>query len=282
MGVTPVKIRLGRPTSVRLILRQGRLCRAQLSTFSPTGCAALRHEMALWKLTWESVSVTFYYFETHHEIVLCGMGLDVSGFKSAMSVKKISDSFFPTKHGKFRILGYEASARGQKTAYVVLVKGNLAKARAPLVRIHSQCLTGDVFASTRCDCGDQLKYAMRAIHKSGEGVIIYHPEEGRGIGLLNKLIAYELQDKGADTVEANKELGFGADERDYAACAQILKNLGISQVRLLSNNPEKMKALETAGLKVLERISIEMAPRRSTKNYLKTKKEKLGHLLTKV
>jgi 3,4-dihydroxy 2-butanone 4-phosphate synthase/GTP cyclohydrolase II len=123
---------------------------------------------------------------------------------------------------------------------------------------------------------------MRAIHKSGVGVIIYHPEEGRGIGLLNKLIAYELQDKGADTVEANRKLGFEADERDYEACASILKDLGILRVHLLSNNPQKVKALQANGLKVLKRISIEVAPRRSTRHYLKTKKDKLGHLLTRV
>jgi 3,4-dihydroxy 2-butanone 4-phosphate synthase / GTP cyclohydrolase II len=172
--------------------------------------------------------------------------------------------------------------QGKKSPYVVLVKGDVSKAGSPLVRIHSQCLTGDVFSSTRCDCGDQLKFAMRAIHKSGAGVIIYHPEEGRGIGLLNKLIAYELQDKGADTVEANRKLGFEADERNYEACAAILKDLGISSVHLLSNNPQKVNALRASGLQVRKRISIEVAPRRSTHHYLKTKKDKLGHLLTRV
>jgi 3,4-dihydroxy 2-butanone 4-phosphate synthase/GTP cyclohydrolase II len=199
-----------------------------------------------------------------------------------MSVKRVTSSVLPTKYGRFTILGYEAVTRRQKSSYVVLVKGELSTASAPLVRIHSQCLTGDVFSSTRCDCGDQLKYAMREINKAGNGVIIYHPEEGRGIGLLNKLLAYELQDKGADTVEANRELGFEDDERDYAACAEILEDLGALRIRLLSNNPQKLKALETAGLQVLERVSIEMTPRRSRQNYMKTKKEKLGHLLTKV
>ena len=199
-----------------------------------------------------------------------------------MSVKRVTSSVLPTKHGRFKILGYEAVTRRRKSSYVVLVKGELGTASAPLVRIHSQCLTGDVFASTRCDCGDQLKFAMREINKAGNGVIIYHPEEGRGIGLLNKLLAYELQDKGADTVEANRELGFEDDERDYAACAEILQDLGVLRIRLLSNNPQKLKALESAGLQVLERVSIEMTPRRSRQNYMKTKKEKLGHLLTKV
>ena len=189
-----------------------------------------------------------------------------------MSVSKVSESSFPTRYGKFRILGYETQNRGKRTPYVVLIKGDLEKAAAPLVRIHSQCLTGDVFSSTRCDCEEQLKFALRAIHRSGAGVIIYHPEEGHGIGLLNKLIAYELQDKGASTVEANRKLGFDPDERNYEACGEILKHLGVSRVRLLSNNPQKVKALKAAGLEVSERISIEVAPRRSTQQYLRTKK----------
>ncbi len=199
-----------------------------------------------------------------------------------MAVRRVTASSLPTKYGSFTVLGYEAAQRGRKTSYVVLVKGDLGSAKAPLVRIHSQCLTGDVFASTRCDCGDQLKFAMRAINKAGTGAIIYHPEEGRGIGLLNKLLAYELQDKGADTVEANRKLGFGADERDYSACVEILKDLGVVRVQVLSNNPDKLKALKQAGLEVPKRIAIEMPPRRSTQHYLKTKKEKLGHILTKV
>lgn len=199
-----------------------------------------------------------------------------------IAVRRVSESSLPTKYGKFRILGYKTRFNNHETPYVVLVKGNLAAATAPLVRIHSQCLTGDVFASSRCDCGEQLKQALLAISRSGEGVVIYHPEEGRGIGLLNKLIAYELQDKGADTVEANKKLGFGADERDYAACAEILKDLGIQRIRLLSNNPAKVKSLRNSGLIVVKRISIEVAPHASTERYLKTKKEKLGHILTKV
>ena len=153
-----------------------------------------------------------------------------------MGVKRITTSVLPTKQGTFAIFGYEETTRKRRSPYVVLVKGDLRRTLAPLVRIHSQCLTGDVFGSTRCDCGDQLKSAMRLINKSGGGVLIYHPEEGRGIGLLNKLLAYELQDKGADTVEANKRLGFGADERDYAACAAILKDLGVRRVRMIPSS----------------------------------------------
>ena len=200
-----------------------------------------------------------------------------------MGVSRVTTSILPTRQGKFDILGYESKTeRGVTSFYVVLVKGSLSEIDAPLVRIHSQCLTGDVFASTRCDCGDQLRVALRAIQKEGQGIVIYHPEEGRGIGLMNKLLAYELQDQGIDTVEANAKLGFDADERDYSACTEILKDLGILVVRLLSNNPGKVQALVNSGVRVLERIPIEVPPRRFTKNYLKTKKDKLGHLLTKV
>jgi 3,4-dihydroxy 2-butanone 4-phosphate synthase / GTP cyclohydrolase II len=199
-----------------------------------------------------------------------------------MNVKRVTASVLPTKLGSFKILGYEAVTQRRKRAYIVLLKERAGRSGIPLVRIHSQCLTGDVFSSVRCDCGDQLRRAMRAIHKEGHGVLIYHPEEGRGIGILNKLRAYELQDQGADTVEANLKLGFGDDERDYSACAEILKDLGFYRVRLLSNNPEKMKALERAGVRVVKLVPIEVPPRRHSHNYLKTKKEKLGHLLTRV
>jgi 3,4-dihydroxy 2-butanone 4-phosphate synthase/GTP cyclohydrolase II len=199
-----------------------------------------------------------------------------------MRIKRISASLLPTRYGKFNILGYEVLADGARIPYVVLIKGNLETTKGLLVRIHSQCLTGDVFGSVRCDCGDQLRQAMRLINREKQGVVIYHPEEGRGIGLLNKLLAYELQDKGADTVEANRTLGFQADERDYAACSEILKDLGIRKIRLLSNNPAKVKALKKAGLKVVERVALEITPRRSTVRYLRTKKEKMGHLLSQV
>jgi 3,4-dihydroxy 2-butanone 4-phosphate synthase / GTP cyclohydrolase II len=199
-----------------------------------------------------------------------------------MQIKRMAASLLPTKYGKFKIIGYEVKNQQVKTSYVVLVKGQLDPSHRVLVRVHSQCLTGDVFGSIRCDCGDQLHRAMRQIHQEGQGIIIYHPEEGRGIGLLNKLLAYELQDRGADTVEANRKLGFQADERDYAACAEILKDMGISKVRLLSNNPAKVKALKQGGIKTVERVPLEISPRHSSARYLKTKKEKLGHLLEKV
>ena len=199
-----------------------------------------------------------------------------------MGVRRIASSVLPTAHGEFDLFGYEAGTGGGGKSYVVLSKGALTAASAPLVRIQSQCLTGDVFGSTRCDCGEQLRVAMQMIQADGQGVIIYHPEEGRGIGLLNKLRAYELQDQGIDTVEANHRLGFEADQRDYSVCAEIVKDLGVARVRLLSNNPGKLKALQQAGVRVLERIPIEISPRGTTRNYLKAKKEKLGHWLNQV
>ncbi len=199
-----------------------------------------------------------------------------------MVARRVASTVLPTAHGEFDLFGYEAGTGGAAKCYVVLSKGAFAADSAPLVRIQSQCLTGDALDSTRCDCGEQLRVAMRMIQTEGQGVVIYHPEEGRGIGLLNKLRAYELQDQGVDTVEANHRLGFDADQRDYSVCAEIVKDLGISRVRLLSNNPGKFKALEDAGIQVLERIPIEISPRCTTRKYLKTKKEKLGHWLSQV
>lgn len=199
-----------------------------------------------------------------------------------MVPRRVASTVLPTDHGEFDLFGYEAGTGGAAKCYVVLSKGALTAASAPLVRIQSQCLTGDAFGSTRCDCGEQLRVAMRMIQTEGQGLVIYHPEEGRGIGLLNKLRAYELQDQGIDTVEANHRLGFDADQRDYSVCAEIVKDLGFSRVRLLSNNPGKFKALEDAGVRVVERIPIEISPRCTTRKYLKTKKEKLGHWLSQV
>jgi 3,4-dihydroxy 2-butanone 4-phosphate synthase/GTP cyclohydrolase II len=160
--------------------------------------------------------------------------------------------------------------------------GNVQEAEAPLVRIHSQCLTGDVFGSSRCDCGAQKSYALKAISEAGTGVLIYQLQEGRGIGLMNKLMAYELQDAGHDTVTANEELGFEADHRNYALCIEILQHFGLKRLRLLSNNPRKIAALEEAGIIVAERVPIEIVPTDETQRYLHTKKAKLGHLLTSV
>lgn len=197
--------------------------------------------------------------------------------RAAPRLRKAAEARLPTRFGFFRILGLE---KGRRDSLVVLVKGSLRGRRAPLVRIHSQCLTGDVFASARCDCRGQLEMALREIAREGAGVIVYEPEEGRGIGLINKLRAYQWQDRGLDTVEANRRLGFPADRRDYGLAAAALRFLGLRRVRLLSNNPEKVEALERAGIHVAERVPCQPAPARGHRGYLRVKKRKLGHLLT--
>jgi GTP cyclohydrolase II len=199
----------------------------------------------------------------------------------AQPVKKIAEADFPTRWGQFRIMGFEGAstdAKPPETA-VALVMGELSSA-PPLVRIHSQCLTGDVFGSLRCDCRQQLELALSMIASAGSGVLVYEQQEGRGIGLMAKLQAYELQDRGLDTVEANERLGFKADHREFALPAAVLRALGISAVRLLSNNPDKVAALEKAGIRVVERVPCEVESHVHSEQYLKTKKEKLGHLFT--
>jgi 3,4-dihydroxy 2-butanone 4-phosphate synthase/GTP cyclohydrolase II len=198
-----------------------------------------------------------------------------------LGVDLVAEANLPTELGEFKILGIRSKIDGQE--FVVLVKGILKSNTPTLVRIHSQCLTGDVFHSIKCDCGRQLHAAMQKIADAGLGIVIYHPQEGRGIGIINKIRAYALQDKGADTVEANLKLGFDADARDYDLCVDILKLLGVNSVQLMSNNPDKLSALISAGINA-ERVPLEIdlesvAP---AKNYLKTKKEKMGHLLSDV
>jgi GTP cyclohydrolase II len=200
---------------------------------------------------------------------------------SSDSVRQLASADFPTRWGKFRIFGFEGEFGDEhrvETA-VALVMGDVHTA-PPLVRIHSQCLTGDVFGSLRCDCRQQLEMAMSMISQSGAGVLVYEQQEGRGIGLMAKLQAYELQDAGLDTVEANERLGFKADQREFALPAQILRALDITQVRLLSNNPDKVAALERAGVEVTERVPCEVTPSSYAEEYLKTKKEKMGHLFS--
>jgi GTP cyclohydrolase II len=209
------------------------------------------------------------------------------------SVKKIAEADFPTRWGAFRILGFEgrlsearpcdknaadAAGKGSVEGLVALVMGDIHSA-PPVVRIHSQCLTGDVFGSLRCDCRLQLELAMGRIAEEGAGILLYEQQEGRGIGLMAKLRAYELQDQGLDTVEANVELGFAADCREYQLAAEVLKRLGVSQVRLMTNNPEKVEAMESAGITVTERISAEVEPQESFAGYLRTKHEKMGHII---
>ncbi|MBA3914202.1 MAG: GTP cyclohydrolase II [Acidobacteriales bacterium] len=196
-------------------------------------------------------------------------------------VRQTASAEFPTRWGQFRILGFEGIFREERRPEeaVALVMGDLHSS-PPVVRIHSQCLTGDVFGSLRCDCRQQLEMALGMIASAGAGVLIYEQQEGRGIGLMAKLQAYELQDLGLDTVEANERLGFKADHREFALPGGILKQLGVTRVRLLSNNPDKVAALERAGIEVTERLSCEVSASVHAEDYMKTKKEKLGHLFT--
>jgi 3,4-dihydroxy 2-butanone 4-phosphate synthase/GTP cyclohydrolase II len=194
-----------------------------------------------------------------------------------LSVERVAEASLPTEVGDFRIVGYRARSSGEE--FVVLYKGELKREIPTLVRIHSQCLTGDVFGSTKCDCGRQLKRALALIEQEGRGAIVYQQQEGRGIGILNKIRAYALQDEGADTVEANEQLGFAVDLREYKQCAEVLFDMGLCKVRVLSNNPLKIRALEEAGLVVVERVAIEVESSESAAHYMRTKKEKMGHLL---
>jgi GTP cyclohydrolase II len=207
------------------------------------------------------------------------------------SVKKVAEAEFPTRWGEFRIMGFEGvlpaprpcCEHGEKSGkkiegLVALVMGDIHSA-PPIVRIHSQCLTGDVFGSLRCDCRLQLELALSRIAEEGAGILLYEQQEGRGIGLMAKLKAYELQDHGLDTVEANVELGYAADCREYELPAAVLKQLGVKQVRLITNNPEKVAALDSAGIAVTERVSAEVVPQESFERYLRTKQEKMGHIV---
>jgi GTP cyclohydrolase II len=204
--------------------------------------------------------------------------------KKRSTVRKIAQADLPTRYGRFTIYGF--SGRSPQEEAVALVRGNLrgpfGKTAAPLVRVHSQCLTGDVFTSLRCDCRAQLELSLRKIGQARSGVLLYLPQEGRGIGLMNKLRAYQLQDGGMDTVEANENLGFAADARDYDFSAKILKLLGAKKIRLLSNNPEKVRQLETAGIRVVERIPCQPRVSKTSRAYLRTKKSKMGHLLDRI
>jgi GTP cyclohydrolase II len=197
--------------------------------------------------------------------------------KKTAEVRKIAQADLPTRYGRFTIFGFQGHGKNEEA--VALVRGNLNGKTAPLVRVHSQCLTGDVLTSLRCDCRSQLELSMKKIGQAPSGILLYLPQEGRGIGLMNKLRAYQLQDGGMDTVEANEKLGFAADARDYDFSAQVLKELGARQIRLLSNNPEKVRQLENAGIQVVERVPCQPRVSKISRAYLKTKKRKMGHLL---
>ncbi len=195
-------------------------------------------------------------------------------------VRRVAEPQLPTKYGLFKLVVYENEI--DKKHHIALVMGDIKPTDKVLVRVHSQCLTGDIFGSLRCDCGDQLHMAMEVIAKEKKGVILYLRQEGRGIGLVNKLKAYELQDRGKDTVEANRCLGFKADHRDYGIGAQILSDLGLHDIRVMTNNPAKFIALKGYGLRIVERVPLEVSPNKASERYLRTKKVKLGHLLTSV
>jgi GTP cyclohydrolase II len=197
--------------------------------------------------------------------------------KRTSNARVVATAGLPTRFGRFEVIGIKG--RGPQDEAVAIQHGRLKRGKAPLVRIHSQCLTGDVFASQRCDCRAQLELSLRKIAKAPSGIVLYLPQEGRGIGLINKLKAYELQDEGLDTVEANRRLGFAADSRDYDFAAAALKALDVHSVRLLSNNPDKIAQLERSGIRVVERIPCRPRTNHHSREYLRTKQSKLGHLL---
>jgi GTP cyclohydrolase II len=193
------------------------------------------------------------------------------------SPRAVARAELPTRYGRFTIYGFKG--RGPLEEAIALVRGELHGKAAPLVRVHSQCLTGDVLTSLRCDCRAQLELSLQKIGRAPSGVLLYLPQEGRGIGLMNKLRAYQLQDGGMDTVEANESLGFAADPRDYDFSAKILKQLGATRIRLLSNNPEKVRQLQRAGIRVIQRVPCQPRISKISRSYLETKKTKMGHLL---
>ena len=199
---------------------------------------------------------------------------------TALSVERVSVANLPTGYGQFKIAGYRSRDSGEE--FVAIFKGEIKRETPTLARIHSQCLTGDVFGSLKCDCGQQLHRALELIEAAGRGAVVYQLQEGRGIGIINKIRAYALQDEGADTVEANEQLGLAVDLREYRQCAEILFDLGLCRVRLLSNNPLKLRALEDAGFQIVERVAHEVEPAGDSMHYMRTKKEKMGHLLDNV
>jgi 3,4-dihydroxy 2-butanone 4-phosphate synthase/GTP cyclohydrolase II len=198
-------------------------------------------------------------------------------YQSIKTIERATEAKLPTKFGEFRIIGYRSLVSDEE--FVVLTRGIFKPGSSALVRIHSQCLTGDVFGSIKCDCGQQFEAAMKLIAEEGCGAIVYQQQEGRGIGIINKIRAYALQDDGADTIEANERLGLEVDLRRYEQCAEILLDLGLTSVRLMSNNPEKIRAVRNCGLEVVERVSLPIEYHKNLTGYLRTKRDEMGHLI---
>jgi len=201
----------------------------------------------------------------------------INGSLRKKTVERVAEARLPTEFGEFRLIGYRSLNSDEE--FVVIARGQLVRDQPTLVRIHSQCLTGDVFGSTKCDCGQQIRSAMEMIASEGRGVIVYQQQEGRGIGIINKIRAYALQDAGADTIEANEQLGLPVDLRRYEQCAEILAELGLYRIRLMSNNPQKFEALRRFGLEIVESVPLQVKVHNNLVRYLKTKRDQMGHLI---